>query len=286
MELEKLVIALGFFDGVHIGHGALLRRTVLRARELNAVPAAITFDAYPKKLARSQNVPLLTTVEERTDLMRRLYGIEKVIVLPFNSDFMRMGWREFITDFLIARHGAVHLVAGHDFHFGCRGEGNPVRLQEQCTRSGIGCDIISSVTMNSITISSTYIRTLITCGEIDLAQRFLGHPHTIIARAHHCKDPEAHSNFSAMSFTLSPDRAVPAPGMYAARVWINGQVYPAATVIKAQSPAVVGQPVPVKSFLPRFSEDFHGKTVRLELFRPVKFERSSKELEVLCAQVM
>ena len=109
--------------------------------------------------------------------MRRCYGIREVIVAHFDERMMHMPWREFVTDYLAAEHGAVHLVAGHDFHFGYMGgRGNPERLRALCGQLGIGCDIIPKVEKDHITISSTYIRTLIAQGEMERANQFLGHP--------------------------------------------------------------------------------------------------------------
>lgn len=286
METDKSVIALGFFDGVHRGHGALLRRVAARARELGAVPAAITFDAAPKEVALRRDTPLLTTVEERADLMRRLYGIEKLIVIRFDSDFVHMGWQEFVTDFLIERHGAVHLVAGHDFRFGYKGEGDTLRLHGLCARTGIGCDIISPVSLDSITVSSTYIRTLVARGEVDLAMKFLGHPYTVIARVAHEKSPGAHSDLSTISFTFLPGRVAPPPGLYVTRVWVDGTAYSAVTNIETQPPASDGRPTQVESFLPNFSEDVHEKTVRLEFCRRIRPEQRLKDLEGLRTQTL
>ena len=124
----KRVIALGFFDGVHLGHGALLRRVGERSGELGAVPAAVTFDTHPENRILHNSMPLLSSPADRADLMRRYYGIRDVIVAHFDERMMRLPWRDFITEYLVKEHGAVHLVAGHDFHFGYKGEGNPQRL--------------------------------------------------------------------------------------------------------------------------------------------------------------
>ena len=142
MEQTKRVIALGFFDGVHLGHGALLRRVSQVAAQRWAIPAAVTFDTHPTNLILKAPMPLLTSPADRADLMRRYYGIREVIVAHFDRRMMQMPWREFVTDFLVAEHGAVHLVAGHDFHFGYRGEGTPERLRQICGELGLGCDII------------------------------------------------------------------------------------------------------------------------------------------------
>lgn len=181
MHSERRVIALGFFDGVHLGHGALLRRVGDAARRIGAVPAACTFDTHPENLILQSPTPLLSTPADRAWIMRQYYGIQDVIIAPFDEHMMHMPWREFVTGYLVAGCGAVHLVAGHDFHFGYKGEGNPERLQALCGELGIGCDIIPKVVQDHITISSTYIRTLVAQGEMERAAAFLGHPHTLSA---------------------------------------------------------------------------------------------------------
>ena len=144
MEKQRRVIALGFFDGVHLGHGALLQRVKEAADRLGAVPAAFTFDESPTAALTGQDIPLLSTVEDRTSLMAQLYGIQEVVIAPFHT-MQRMDWEAFIADYLVRQHGAVHVVAGHDFRFGYKGKGDPQRLKEKCAQLGVGCDIIPKI---------------------------------------------------------------------------------------------------------------------------------------------
>ena len=286
MEQEKRVIALGFFDGVHIGHGALLRRVADRAGELGAVPAAVTFDAHPDEVILKQETALLTTPAERADLMRRLYGVREVIVARFDAHLMHMDWRAFVTDFLAAEHGAVHLVAGHDFHFGYRGEGNPERLQQLCAQLGIGCDIIPPVTRDGITVSSTYIRTLIAQGETERAMEFLGHPHTLTDQVRHGKKLGSRLGFPTMNLQIPPGCVVPAFGVYAARVWVDGEVYSAAANVGVRPTVNDGQAVTVEATLLDFAGDLYGKTVRMEFYRHLRPEQKFESLEALRTQVL
>ena len=169
------MIALGFFDGVHLGHGALLRAVKEKADRLSAVPAAFTFDESPAAVITGRTVPLLTTVQERTALMKRLYGIQEVVIASFQT-MQRMDWEDFIAEYLVKNLGVVHVVAGHDFRFGYQGRGTPDRLCAKCEELGVGCEIIQKVELEGVTVSSTYIRTLIAQGEMERAERFLGHP--------------------------------------------------------------------------------------------------------------
>ena len=186
MSKPKRVIALGFFDGVHLGHGALLRRVEEAADRLGAVPCAFTFDKSPTAVITGQNVPLLSTVDDRVRLMREGYGIQEVVVASFDA-MQRMAWEDFVSKYLAEELGAVHVVAGHDFHFGYMGQGNPARLKERCAQLGLGCDVIQKVERDGITISSTYIRTLVAQGEMERAAQFLGHPHILTQQVGHGK---------------------------------------------------------------------------------------------------
>ncbi len=286
MEESKRVIALGFFDGVHTGHGALLRRVAALADPLGAVPAAVTFDAHPDAVILGQGVSLLTTPAERADLMRRLYGIREVIVARFDTELMHMDWREFVTGFLAARHGAVHLVAGHDFHFGYRGEGSAERLRRLCAQLGIGCDIIPPVVLDGITVSSTYIRTLVAQGEMERAMDFLGHPYTLTDQVRHGKKLGSRLGFPTVNLQIPPGNVIPAFGVYAARVWVDGAVYTAAVNIGVRPSVDDGGAVTVEGTLLDFDGALYGKTVRMEFYRHVRPEQKFETLEALRAQVL
>ena len=171
---KKQVIALGFFDGIHLGHQALLRRTVERAEALSMEPAVFTFDRSPKEFVTGQPVPLLTTPEDRTRIIAALFPIHNVIVAPFDRAMMTMPWQDFVV-MLWEKYNAGWLVAGHDFRFGHKNQGNPQLLQEKAEELGMGCDIIPAVTLDGVTVSSTIIRKLLEEGDMATARRFLGH---------------------------------------------------------------------------------------------------------------
>ena len=283
---QNRVIALGFFDGVHLGHGALLRAVTTAADRLGAVPCAFTFDQHPSAAITGQSVPLLSSVEDRIWLMRHYYGIKEVIVASFDA-MMRMDWEDFITQYLIRDLGVVHIVAGHDFHFGYMGKGNPQRLKEKCAQLGIGCDIIGTVTQDGITISSTYIRTLIAQGEMERANQFLGHPHTLTNRVAHGK----HIGSSALGFptvNLSiPDQViVPAFGVYATKVHFNGHSFMAVTNVGVR-PTIQDNDgrVTVEGFILDFSGDLYGQEVRMEFYKRLRGEQKFPSLQALAQEI-
>ena len=119
MENQKRVIALGFFDGIHIGHAALMRRTVARAEEMDAIPTVMSFDVHPDTLINSAH--------GREELIRRLFGIESVVFIHFDRAVMQMPWQTFMQT-LVDEMDAAAFVVGHDFSFGWRGEGTAEKL--------------------------------------------------------------------------------------------------------------------------------------------------------------
>lgn len=285
-NLPKRVIALGFFDGVHLGHGSLLRTVTAAADRLDATPCAFTFDRHPGGAITGQSVPLLSSVEDRIWLMRHCYGIREVIVASFDA-MMRMDWRDFITKYLIGELGVVHVVAGDDFHFGYMGKGNPARLKEMCTQLGIGCDIIQKVERDGIPISSTYIRTLVAQGEIERANQFLGHPHTLSDRVAHGKNIGGPTlGFPTVNLRI-PDRViVPAFGVYATRLWFGGQCRQAVTNVGVR-PTIEDNDgrVTVEGFLLDFDGDLYGQQVRMEFFKFLRKEQKFSSLRELSDEI-
>lgn len=286
MSTPKRVIALGFFDGVHKGHGALLRTVAQVADRLGAKPCAFTFDRSPTAAITGQAVPLLSSVEDRVWLMRRYYGIEEVIVAPFDG-MQKMDWQDFVSEYLQKELGAVHVVAGHDFHFGYMGKGNPQRLQEKCRELGMGCDIIQKVEQDGITISSTYIRTLIAQGEVERADQFLGHPHTLTNRvAHGKKIGTTTLGFPTVNLLIPQGVIVPAFGVYATRVWFDGQCRCAVTNVGVR-PTVEDNDghVTVEGFILDFDGDLYGHEIRMEFYKYLRPEQRFPSMDALAAEI-
>lgn len=286
MKQPRRVIALGFFDGVHKGHGALLRTVTAAADRLNATAAAFTFDRSPTAVITGQAVPLLSTVEDRIWLMRRYYGIQEVVVASFDG-MQKMDWQDFITEYLAGELGAVHVVAGHDFHFGYMGKGNPERLKAKCAELGIGCDIISKVEQDGITISSTYIRTLIAQGEMKRATEFLGHPHTLTNHVAHGRGIGSSAlGFPTVNLRVPPQVIVPAYGVYATRVWFGGESRCAVTNVGVR-PTVRDSDgrVTVEGFILDFHGDLYGREIRMEFLDYLRPERRFASMEELSAAI-
>ena len=282
----KTVIALGFFDGVHKGHGELLKKAVLRASELGATPAVFTFDRPPKEVVTGQPVFLINSAEERQEIIRRIYEIDQVILAPFDRAMMTMAWQDFITEVLVKQYGAVHLVAGHDYRFGHKNAGNPELLQAKCAELGIGCDIIPKVEYDGITVSSTYIRTLVENGDVERAAAFLGHRHCLSQTVEHGYRIGRTIGIPTINFTVPPHVLVPQNGVYITRVYLpDGRSYAGVTNIGTRPTVRDNGEISVETFLLDFSEDLYEKRIRLDFCQHLRAEKKFGSLAELKEQI-
>lgn len=284
MTETKRVVALGFFDGVHLGHGALMQKTAMRASEWNASSAVVSFDTHPDALVRGEPVPLINSAEDREELIARLYGIHEVILIHFDQAMMQTSWETFAAYLRDTLH-AVHIVVGHDFRFGYRGEGNPERLQAFCAENGMGIDVIPKVEKDGVTISSTYIRSLLLSGEIERANAFLGHPYTLSDIVRPGFKLGRTIGIPTINMRFAESVLQPRHGVYATKVCFDGREHMAVTNIGVR-PTVGGtDAVTVESHILDFSGDLYGKKVRVEFYAFLRPEEKFATLDALREQI-
>jgi len=282
---NKRVIALGFFDGMHIGHARLLHKAAERAAELEAVPSVLSFDDHPDRMISGKSVPLINSPFDRADLIRRAFGIDDLIFLHFDEKLMRMPWDEFLV-WLQRDFGAVHLVAGYDFRFGYRGAGTAERLMEKCAALGMGCDIIPQVNIDGVTVSSTYIRELLQAGEMERANEFLGHRHFFADNVRYGYRLGRKLGMPTVNMRFEDGVVVPKHGVYASRAVIleTGERHDAVTNIGVR-PTVSGDDrVSVETHLFGFDGNLYGKRLRIEFCRFMRPEMKFASTEELGAR--
>ena len=276
----KRVIALGFFDGVHLGHQALMKKTRERAAELGAVPSVISFDQHPDTLVRGEPVPLINSVAGRKELISRIGGIDDIIMIHFDERFMHTPWQEFLR-IVKEELGAVHLVIGYDFCCGWRGEGTAERIARWCAENGLGCDAVGKVVLDGVTGSSTYIRSLVAGGEMEKADRYLGHPHVLIDTVGYGYRIGRQIGAPTINTRIPEGVIVPRRGVYATRVWLPDGARAAVTNIGVRPTFGEGNGLTVESNILDFSGDLYGAQIRLEFFAFLRDERRFESPEAL-----
>ncbi len=284
--MRERVIALGFFDGVHLGHGALLRRAAEEAKKRGCESAVFTFDRPPKEVITGIPCPLINSPEDRAELVKRLYGIDEMIMVPFDDEMRTTPWDRFVTDILVGRYGAVHLVAGHDHHFGHRNQGSPELLKEKCAELGLGCDIIPAVTLNGVTVSSTHIRKLLEEGDVETARAFLGHPHVLTQTVGHGRQLGRTIGIPTANLVAPPHVLLPKRGVYAAKITLpDGRAFGGVTNVGVRPTVNNGQDVTVEPWILDFDGDLYGQAIRVEFYRRLRDERKFESLDALRSQI-
>ena len=284
--MRERVIALGFFDGVHLGHGALLRRAAEEAQKRGCESAVFTFDRPPKEVITGIPCPLINSPEDRAELVRRLYGIDEMIMVPFDDEMRTTPWDRFVTDILVGRYGAVHLVAGHDHHFGHRNQGSPELLKEKCAELGLGCDIIPAVTLDGVTVSSTHIRKLLEEGDVETARAFLGHPHVLTQTVGHGRQLGRTIGIPTANLVAPPHVLLPKRGVYAAKITLpDGRAFGGVTNVGVRPTVNNGQDVTVEPWILDFDGDLYGQAIRVEFFRRLRDERKFESLDARRSQI-
>ncbi len=275
---SKFIYALGFFDGVHLGHRALLENACALAQQLGCIPGAVTFDPHPATLLGATPA-LINTLSDRLFLLKR-FGMEQVLTFPFDAQMKNLPWQ----DFLAGIPSAAGFVCGSDFRFGARGAGNAQSLSRWCRERGLPCAIVPQQEMDGRRISSSHIRTLLQAGDMEKANAFLGHPHVLTGKVVSGRKLGRTLGIPTANLALPPELAVPRLGVYASLARFDGKAHPAVTNIGCR-PTVGGHHITVESWLLDFDGDLYEKTVTVEFHRFLRPEQKFPSLEALQAEI-
>lgn len=262
---KKCVYALGFFDGVHLGHAALLRECRELADELSCEAGVVTFSAHPDALVFGAAPGLINTLRDRDTLLRELYHMDKVISLPFDREMMQCPWQDFFRR-LLEEYGAAGLVCGEDFRFGSGGKGNCDILLEACREAEIPCIVVPQVKLGGISVSSTHIRNLLEMGLVEHAIYFLGHPHILTGPVVPGHQLGRRLGFPTANLLLPEELVVPKFGVYACRCIVDGKTYSAVTNVGTR-PTVDGVGITVESWILDYTGDLYGREITLEMYK-------------------
>lgn len=279
---EKTIYALGFFDGVHLGHQALLAACRETATEYGFLAGAVTFGVHPETLVLGRAPALLNTDADREALLRSR-GMDTVVTLPFDEQLRAMPWQEFLN-LLLDTYGAAGFITGDDFRFGYRGEGNAEALRAYCRERNLPCVTVPEQTVDGIRVSSTHIRSLMEQGQMEQAVRFLGHPHILTGTVVSGRQLGRTIGVPTANVLLPEGLLVPKFGVYACRAFVQGRSYPAVTNIGSR-PTVNGHQVRAESWLLDFSGDLYGKQLTLEFYAFLRPEQKFPSLEALQAEI-
>ena len=279
---KKTIYALGFFDGVHLGHQALLTACKQAAQRNGCTAGAVTFNTHPSALVSNQAPLLINTVEDRCRMFLS-HGFADFLVLPFDEKLMRMPWQAFLDDLI--EKGAAGFVCGDDFRFGHKGQGNAHDLAQFCRERNIPYAIVSEQTIDGIRVSSTHIRSLIEAGDMETAAKFLGHPHVLSGKVVQGRQLGRTIGVPTANVLIPEGVVVPRLGVYACACLVEGQTCMAVTNIGSR-PTVEGHQVRAESWILDFEGDLYGKFIELQFYKFLRPERKFPSLEELQAEIL
>ena len=265
-------LAVGEFDGVHLGHQAVI----------GDADTVLTFDPHPRAVVAPDAAPkLLTPLPVKADLLAGL-EVQELVVIPFDGAFAAQTPREFIDDVLIARLGATEVRVGENFRFGHKAQGDAALLQQQ---TAFTTQVADMVEVDGEIVSSTHIRGLIVAGDVERAARFLGLPFQLRGIVQH--GDERGRTLGYPTANLVPDNALcyPGNGIYACRASLGDEWWPAAVSIGVRPTFVTGRGVLIEAFLIGYDGDCYGQELRLAFLRRIRGEKRFDSADALVAQM-
>ncbi len=281
--MKNTIYALGFFDGVHVGHAALLSACCRLAKDHSCSAGVVTFAAHPDTLVRGSTPRLINSQQDREWLLREKYHMEILLNLPFDENMRAMPWETFL-DMLRRHYDAAGFVCGEDFRFGYRGEGNAAKLQEYCNRENLPFCVVPDQTIDGIRVSSTYIRQQLEDGDMATAVKFLGHPHILSGIVVHGKALGRKLGVPTANLRLPEGLAIPKFGVYACSCLIDGKRYPAVTNLGTR-PTVQGSGITVEAWILDYSGDLYDRKLILEFHYFLRPEQKFPTLEALKEEI-
>ena len=281
--ISQCIYALGFFDGVHLGHQALLSACRKLARENACKAGAVTFTTHPLSVVAGEAPKLINTPDDRKTLLTA-FAMDEVVEIPFDKALMSIDWRVFL-DRLREEYNAAGFVCGDDFRFGYHGEGTAERLLEYCKDAELPCAVVPEQKIGETRVSSTHIRALLEQGDLKTANAFLGHPHILTGKVVSGKHLGTTLGTPTANLQIPQGVAVPKFGVYACRAYVEGESYLAVTNIGTR-PTVSGEGVTVEAWLLDFEGDLYGKELTLAFYDFLRQEKKFDTLEKLQEEIL
>jgi len=283
------VLTVGTFDGVHLGHQALIRNVVNRAKQKKAPAVVITFDPHPREVINptSDGIRLLTTLSERASIMQD-YGIDEMIVIPFTRDFSILSSEQFIREYVHDRIGVNEFVIGYDHHFGKDRQGSINTLEKLSGELGFTVHVEKAHEVRHVTVSSSVIRKLLESeGDVSAAAEMLGRHYEVSGTI--VKGDQRGRTIGFPTANLEPDsnrKVMPANGVYFVEVTLEKQRYQGMMNIGYRPTFSGEQRLVPEVHLFDFNSMVYGSRMQIHFIRRIRGEHKFESVEALVEQLV
>jgi len=280
----SVVVAIGNFDGFHLGHQQLIKTLKARSEELLLKSTVVTFEPHPQTYFQPDvRLSRLSSVREKLELLRD-YGVERVIALRFNEQLASLSAEDFVRKYLVESLSASHVVVGYDFGFGVGRSGTAEDLQALGDTYGFGVSRVAAVSIDGEKIGSTRVREALKSGDLELAARFLGRPYAISGRVLHGDQRGRTWGFPTANLLVERHNP-PLRGVFAVEVGgVEEGLLPGVANLGFR-PTVGGDRLLLEVHLINFSGTFYGDRVRVIFRKRIRAETKFESFDALKDQI-
>ena len=283
-SLGPAAVAIGVFDGVHLGHQTLIRDTIEFGRTLGSASAVVTFDQDPDRVVSPDSaVPQLLDLADKLTFLAAL-GTDSILVVPFDATLAAMCPEEFLQDVLLGAFDPVATIVGHDFRFGCRASGDVGTLERFGSEHGFTVIAHELVTLDGLPVTSTRVRSAVAAGDMLEASRLLGRPHRLRGTVVHGRGEGAALGVPTANLEVHHEAAVPADGVYAGYTIVDDTRVPAAISL-GLPPTFPHASARVEAHLIGWEGELYGREIVVELIERVRAQRQFDSLSGLAEAI-
>lgn len=278
-EFPRLVLTIGSFDGIHLGHRRIIERVVSQARAIGGTAGLMTLRPHPRQFFSPGHAPNMLSVASAQERLLAAAGMDALFVLPFNAETAALDREAFLQEVVLGCCRAEHLIVGHDFSFGKGAQGNFEYLASVAPRMGFAVEQVPPLIIDGERVSSTLIREYVIQGDLEKAEQLLGRKYSIEGQVVKGRGMGRRLGFPTANLETH-GIAVPAHGVYAAKAHVEGREHVAAVNIGI-APTLAHDRVMVEAFLLDFEGDLLNKTVEVVFYKRLRPEKKYPNLDAL-----
>lgn len=281
---EALVLALGFFDGVHLGHRKIIEATMKAAQEKGIRSGVMTFIEHPLKAIFPAYSPwLITTNEEKIALLSSI-GVDTIFLNNFNEALMKYSPEAFVKEYLLSQYNVAEVVVGFNYSFGYKGEGNVDLLKKLGETYGFSVTVVPPCTIHKQVVSSTFIRELISSGRVEDVETYLGRKYRISGTIVRGKGLGHTYNIPTANLKMKEKLILPSSGVYYTKVELEGKYYDGLTNL-GFNPTFEKHPYSIETYIYDFDGQIYGEGMALTFLKKVRGEMKFESVDALVERI-
>ncbi len=278
---DNCAVAIGNFDGVHLGHQKILQALAADAKKNNLYPLLLTFHPHPENILTNRKIELIQTLEQRLQEIEKS-GVQMTVVMPFDRDFALVTAEEFIRTIVCQKLKAKKIIVGNNFRFGKDRAGDVKKLHEFASVYRFSVQSIPPVKLSGSIVSSSLIRKLLREGKIEKANTFIGRPYEIVGTVVRGKSRGKKLGYPTANIRAKNDIAP--PGVFVSRVGIGTKIYPSITHVGSK-PTFDEEEIMIESYIIDYNKSLYKKRLRVLLLKKIRGEKKFQSAEALSQQI-